>query len=176
MYCNDDVAKIENYDKVIADETRIWHCHHRLETHKYKDRSRKEWVERGEVTSLSRLKAFHLYYKRPPEELIFLTPSEHSKLERHNKEAREKMSKAKRGKPSGKRGIPISEAAREKLSKTTKGKPKPWLRDRPKSEEHKKKLSDVHKGIGWWMKNNVMVRSRGCPGPGWERGRLIGHE
>lgn len=30
-YCRDDIYKIENYDKAIADTTQTWICHHRLE-------------------------------------------------------------------------------------------------------------------------------------------------
>ena len=28
-YCKDDISLIENYDKAIADNTQVWHCHHR---------------------------------------------------------------------------------------------------------------------------------------------------
>ena len=30
-YCGEDISKIENYDKAIADTTQMWICHHRLE-------------------------------------------------------------------------------------------------------------------------------------------------
>lgn len=50
-YCKDDITKIENYEKAIADKTQTWAIHHRLETHKYKDRNRKEWVRRDEDVS-----------------------------------------------------------------------------------------------------------------------------
>lgn len=30
-YCCEDISRIENYEKAIADETQIWHCHHRAE-------------------------------------------------------------------------------------------------------------------------------------------------
>lgn len=57
--------KIENYDKAIADTTQTWECHHRLEscfTQKF-------------------LKDMNLYYDVEPEALIFLTKSEHSKID-----------------------------------------------------------------------------------------------
>ena len=63
-YCKDDISLIENYDKAIADKSRVWHCHHRRET----IFSRKDLIEIGE------------YYNRPACELIFLTKSDHMKL------------------------------------------------------------------------------------------------
>ena len=30
-FCKEDLTKIENYDKAIADTTHTWHCHHRTE-------------------------------------------------------------------------------------------------------------------------------------------------
>lgn len=86
---------IENYDKAIADETQTWEVHHRRE----ELYSRAELIERGE------------YYDRPPEELIFLTPTEHRKMDsmskrnaeahkgkKHSEETKRKMSEARKGK------------------------------------------------------------------------------
>ena len=56
---------IENYDKAIADNTQTWDCHHRRE----ELYSYAELVERGE------------YFDVPPEDLIFLTESEHHKID-----------------------------------------------------------------------------------------------
>ena len=56
---------IENYDKAVADETQTWEVHHRLEccfTQKF-------------------LEEMGLYYDVEPEALIFLTKSEHSKID-----------------------------------------------------------------------------------------------
>lgn len=72
-----DFTKIENYDKAIADDA-LYVCHHRLETH-FSDgtpRPKNAHISRDE------LQALDMYLSRPPEELIFLTLSEHSKL--HN--------------------------------------------------------------------------------------------
>ena len=30
-FCKEDISKIENYDKAIADTTQVWDCHHRTE-------------------------------------------------------------------------------------------------------------------------------------------------
>lgn len=56
---------IENYEKAIADTTQTWEVHHRRE----ELYSYKELIERGE------------YYDVSPSELIFLTKSEHCKMD-----------------------------------------------------------------------------------------------
>lgn len=65
---------IENYDKAIADTTQTWECHHRLETHN------SDGERRSVDLSTKELIALDMYYDRPPEELIFLTKSEHRRL------------------------------------------------------------------------------------------------
>lgn len=85
-YCRDDISKIENYDKAIADDTQIWDCHHRLE------------IEEEHTNSTEDLKSINLYYNRPANELIFLTKREHFKLHFHRKEFQEKARIAKIGK------------------------------------------------------------------------------
>lgn len=56
---------IENYDLAISDKAQVWECHHRRE----ELYSQKELKERGE------------YFDVSPEELIFLTKSEHCKID-----------------------------------------------------------------------------------------------
>lgn len=63
-YCRNPEL-IENYDKAIADKTQTWQVHHRKEEFY----SCAELIEMGE------------YFDVPPEELIFLTKSEHSKID-----------------------------------------------------------------------------------------------
>lgn len=65
-YCSEDISKIENYDKAIADKRITWHCHHRLE------------VTPHEIRLKEQLESDGLYYNRPASELIFLTPREHN--------------------------------------------------------------------------------------------------
>jgi len=74
---------IENYDKAIADTIQVWDCHHRRE----ELYSQEELKERGE------------YFDVSPDELIFLTPAEHRKIDSFCK----RMSEAKKGhkKPDG---------------------------------------------------------------------------
>ena len=72
-YCRDDISKIENYYKAISDFTQTWHCHHKMELHDDYNNTKSELI------------MMNLYFDRPAEELIFLTPSEHSQLHASNK-------------------------------------------------------------------------------------------
>ena len=110
---------IENYSKAIADNSEIWACHHRLETHNSNGERRLVDILGTELIALD------LYYDRPPEELIFLTQSEHMRLHRI-------------GKPGAMKDKHHSDETKRKMSEAHKGK--------PKSEEHKRKLSEAHKG------------------------------
>ena len=76
VYCK-DFTKIENYSKAILDTSQTWDCHHRLETHLLKNG---KWAERDEEILIEQLIDDNLYFDRPPEELIFLTRSEHKKF------------------------------------------------------------------------------------------------
>lgn len=133
-YCCDDILKIENYDLAIND-TQIWDCHHRMETHR---RNGKERITR---LSPQDLIEWSLYYNRPADELIFLTHSDHLKLhkkgntnmkgKRHSEEAKRKMSEAAKGRT-------LPEEIKRKISETEKGK--------KVSEETKRKISEANKG------------------------------
>lgn len=94
-FCKDDISKIENYDKAVADTTQTWICHHRNGI----DRSREE------------LKSLGLYENRPASELIFLTKSEHRALhgagERHYNY-----------------GKHLSDVTKKKITESLKGKPR----------------------------------------------------
>lgn len=106
---------IENYEQAIKDKTRIWVCHHRDEIRKLPSgmvviRSKDELIENGR------------YYNCPPNELIFLTTSEHTKLHSnyiyHPKasiETRKKLSVALKGRK-------ITKEHKENMSKAHKGK------------------------------------------------------
>lgn len=87
-YCS-EIEKIENYDLALADMENMWDCHHRLEIGK-----------NGEVMSRNDLIEHGLYYHRPPEELIFLLRSEHSRLhtlgKTHSGETRRRIGEAKK--------------------------------------------------------------------------------
>lgn len=68
---------IENYESAKKDNFKGWACHHRLETHTSDGEKRLVDLTREE------LKAFDMYYNRPPQELIYLKNGEHASL--HNK-------------------------------------------------------------------------------------------
>lgn len=67
-FCSEDISLIENYDKAIADTTKTWDCHHRLELDGEAERS------------MSEMKRVGLYFNRPASELIFLTHKDHMSL------------------------------------------------------------------------------------------------
>lgn len=150
-FCKEDISKIKNYDKAIADTTQTWHCHHMTET--WWNCTAKDLIDN------------ECYYNRKACELIFLTPSEHHKLHNkgkhhseetcrkisdsmkgeknpfygktHSEETRRKMSEVKKGKNTWNKGMPASIETRYKMSKSHKGK--------KLSEEHKKKIADAAK-------------------------------
>lgn len=70
LYCNENIEDIENFYKALSDKNVVWHIHHR----EGETISKKELVERG------------MYYHRPANELIFLSPLEHCL--RHNPDAK----------------------------------------------------------------------------------------
>ena len=127
-YCI-DYTKIENYDTAIKSQLR-YDCHHRLEI--------------DEMQSAKDLIFLHLYYNRPPEELVFLEHGEHMRL--HNKgknlsaETRQKMSKALKGENNPMFGKNMSTDTRQKMSEAHKGKH--WHL----SAESRKKISEAKKG------------------------------
>ena len=88
-YCCEDISKIENYDKAIADSTQMWECHHKAEI-----------LPCGKY-SIEDLEKFDLYWKQPADRLIFLDGTCHRQMHaigrKHSKETCEKISKAHQG-------------------------------------------------------------------------------
>lgn len=71
---------IENYEQAINDKSQIWECHHRDEIRTLPSgmvvlRSKEELIENGR------------YYNCPPNELIFLTTEEHTRIHRARNKA-----------------------------------------------------------------------------------------
>ena len=126
-YCKEEISKIKNYDKAIADTTQTWHCHHIL----------------GEILSKEQLEAHDFYYNVPACMLKFVTKSEHRSL--HNihqsKETRKKKSEALKNRQ-------FSEESRKKMSESNKGRI-PWNKGIARSEETRKKISEKLKGMTW---------------------------
>ena len=81
-FCKDDISKILNYDKAVADTTQTWDCHHRTEI--WWNCTKKELIEN------------ECYYNRKACELIFLTHAEHIRLHM-TAERRQMLSKLKKG-------------------------------------------------------------------------------
>lgn len=124
-YCKDDLSKIENYDKAIADPENVWDCHHRL-----------EFTLEGEFAHThEELKRLGMYYHRPYFELIFLTHSEHLRL--HKKGKNHHLY----GKASPMKGKHHSDETRQKMSEAKKGR-----KLRPFTAETRRKMSEAHKG------------------------------
>lgn len=126
-FCKEDISKIENYDKAVADTTQTWHCHHRTEI--WWNCSRQDLIDN------------ECYYNRKACELVFLTPEEHRRLHSNNlsEETRRKLSESRKG-------LHLSEATRKKISESRKGKPSS-KKGIPLSEETRKKMREAHKGL-----------------------------
>ena len=171
-FCKDDISLIENYDKAIADTTKVWDCHHRRET----IFSKSDLIEIGE------------YYNRPACELIFLTPTDHQRLhnlgkpsgmkgKHHSEESRKKMSESMKGENNPRFGKHHSAEARKKISDALSGENNPMF-GKHHSAEARKKMSELKKGKTPWVKdtrwyNNGVksIRAKTCP-EGFVRGRI----
>lgn len=154
-FCKDDISKIENYDKAIADTSHTWVIHHRLEL----------TLDGEFALTAAQLKMHDMYYNRPYYELIFLTRSEHIRM--HNlaqssetrekrinslmghsvsEESRRKMSESairqnRTGKNNSFYGKHHSEETLRKISEANKGK----LKGISKSIEQRRKMSESAK-------------------------------
>ena len=146
-YCRDDISKIENYDKAIADTSHTWVIHHRLEL----------TLDGEFALSREQLKMHDMYYNRPYYELIFLTRIEHNII--HNLgmsyETRRKLSEAAKGRKASDetrrklseahKGKHHSEDTRRKISESMKGENNP-LFGKHHSDEARRKISEAKKG------------------------------
>ena len=132
---------IENYDKAIADTTQVWQCHHRLETHNSDGERRLVDISSSELIALD------MYFDRPPEELIFLTRTEHVSL--HKKE-KPTWNKGKHASEETKKKM--SEAHKGQISEALKSRKNTWFIGKHHSEEAKKKISKAMKGKTPWNK------------------------
>ena len=163
-YCK-DYENIENYEKAKADNFIGWECHHRLETHTPDGERRLVDIARKELMALN------MYYHRPPEELIFLTESEHNAFKRgkhlseeHRNKIREAMKGQMKGQTAWNKGKHWSEEAKNKMAEAHKGK--------KMSEEARKKMSAAKKGKHWYNNGKINIRAKECP-PGFVPGRLL---
>ena len=129
-YCT-DYKNIENYEEALKSPL-LYDLHHRLEI--------------SEMQSRSDLKFLHLYYNRPPEELVFLEHKEHVRLHHVGKqlstETRQKMSDAKKGEKCYMYGKHPSAESRQKMSENNCR----YWKGKHRSEETRKKMSEALKG------------------------------
>jgi hypothetical protein len=164
-YCKDDISKIENYDKAVADNTQIWPCHHRDEVKVLPSgievrRSREELKENGR------------YYNCPANELIFLTKEEHNRLhhkgnkyglgKHFSEEHKRNLSESHKGNKSMS-GKHHSEESKRKISEALKGKSKSYSDFGNKFKAHfgKTRIDDLklyNRELGWYHRHNKKCR------------------
>lgn len=114
VYCRDDVALIENYDKAKEANFKGWVVHHRLETHNKFGKKRDEDVRVAVLISLG------LYYNRPANELIFLTKEEHMNLHSTGYSHNASSTSFKKGHKTWNKGIKQTEEVKAKISASCK--------------------------------------------------------
>ena len=142
-YCT-DYQNIENYEEAVKSQLK-YDLHHRLEI--------------SENKSASDLKFLHLYYHRPPEELIFLEHGEHQRLHKANisEETRQKLSEALKGEKCYMYGKPKSAETRQKISENNC---RYWKGKHP-SAETRQKISEAGKGklkgLHWHLENGRRI-------------------
>lgn len=125
-FCN-NYTEIENYNEAVNDLNQTWDCHHKKEI--------------TESKSSQQLINEDLYYNRPPEELIFLTHAEHTRLHMINMplEVRKRMDESRRGKHR-------SEEIRQKMSESIR---------KSMTQEVRKRLSEAMKL--YWLKKKSKI-------------------
>lgn len=131
MYCAQPIELIENYDKAMADQTQVWHCHHIWET--MLGYSAEELIEMNE------------YYGIPACNLIFLTPAEHRSIHHKGKtytsEQKRRMSEAKKGEKNPFYGKKHTEEYCMKISEMKNGEKHPMF-GKHHTEEARRKISE----------------------------------
>lgn len=155
-FCKDNISKIENYDKAVADPTQTWDLHHRLEL----------TLDGSYAHSREDLKRLGMYYARPYFELVFLTKSEHLRL--HNTvnalSADNKRNRSERNKGNqyalGNHaflGKHHSEVTKRKISERNKGENHGFY-GKHQSDEAKRKISEAAKAM--WERRRAAKEQR----------------
>lgn len=159
MFC-EDFEKIENYEQALNDETQKWDCHHRLETHN------SDGEKRSVTLSIEELKAFDMYFHRPPEEFIFIPHSEHISMHSKIRYSRQSI------RPSD---YVYTEEHRRHISESNKGKTRHWKNGHPmlgrhQSEKQRTSQSLIKRKAKWWTNGTIDKFCEICPN-GFEAGR-----
>ena len=116
-YCT-DYKNIENYEEAVKSPLK-YDLHHRLEI--------------SEMQTRSDLIFLHLYFHRPPEELVFLEHGEHMRLHKEGKH--------------------LSEETRQKMSENNCR----YWKGKPRSPETRKRMSEARKGRHWTTENGHRI-------------------
>lgn len=131
-YCRDNISKIKNYDKAIADKENMWECHHINEL----TYTKKELIK------------MNMYYNRPADEFIFLTKKEHKKIHTEmcvgEKERKQKINESMSGKTTwfkGKTKSDFGEKYKKHFEKTCTDDKKQY-----------------HKELCWYINHNYKCR------------------
>ena len=146
-YCCEDISKIENYGKAVAD-SKMWDCHHRRET----------------FCPRKRLIQINEYFKRPAAELIFLTHKEHMQLHKIGNNFKRK------GRVGNRKGCTLSEETKMKMRQAKIGKPSP-RKGSVLSQETRLKISQSRKGFHWYNDGIKSIQAKSCP-KGFKKGRI----
>ena len=133
-YCKEDISKIENYDKAVADTSQTWDLHHRTEI--WWNCSKQDLIDN------------ECYFNRKACELIFLTRSEHDKLHKKDKVVSESTRQKLSASLKGKKRKPLSEDTRRKISEAMKCENNPFY-GKSHTEDTRRKLSEARKGKTW---------------------------
>ena len=160
-YCCESETSIENYEKAISDNTQMWHCHHRLETHYENGKRRTE----KDLLAQDLIK-MGLYYNRPAKELIYLTPKEHAKLHRKTMEERktietfEKMSEKAKN-----RHVKHTAEWNENIAKAHRGVKLSEVHKLALRKNHVGTLGKKMPGFHWYNdgNSNLRIKSEICP-------------
>ena len=166
LYCEHDNGNIDNFKRIenflsaAMDTEQVWVCHHRLETELGVDRDY--------------LIEHDLYYNRPPEELVFVTRSQHNEIHKtserlHTDDVRRKISEANKGhihSEEHKRNISIGVRAalsdpevRMRMSEANSGE-RNGMFGKHHSESARRKQSDAHRGKPTWNKGKTMTEQQ----------------
>ena len=185
-YCCEDISLIENYD-IAVNSSEKYDCHHRLE------------IQNDIILSVKELKERGLYYKRPSNELIFLTHVEHCRIHGKLRHPVERHTPGNKGKHYFNNGIiemfalecpegftrgrlPRNKEWSKKISKSRLANPIPQTAElllklrnshlgKNVSEQAKEKLSKSFKGRKFFNNGIINVLVRECP-EGFVPGRL----